>query len=208
VPAYQLVPPNMPNYPQGARLEWMETPVAARRAEARCLLEAAGYGLNKPLKFTYSFRNSQDNPRIAVVIQNDWRKIAPWIQIDLRPTEVQIHYANLRGKDFDIGDGGWVGDFPDAATYLFLLETRTGQQNYPGYSNPEYDRLMLEAGKEGDLAKRADIMRQAEQIALNDNPIIPLAIGSSQNLISPRITGFKDNIEDIHRARWMCIAPK
>jgi oligopeptide transport system substrate-binding protein len=207
-PAYQLVPPNMPNYPMGARLEWMGTPVAARRAEARQLLEAAGYGPDKPLKFTYSFRNSQDNPRIAVVIQDDWRKIAPWIQIDLRPTEVQIHYANLRGKDFDIGDGGWVGDFPDATTYLFLLETRTAAQNYPGYSNPDYDRLMLEAGKEADLGKRAEIMRQAEQIALNDNPIIPIAIGSSQNLISPRITGFKDNIEDWHRARWMCIAPK
>ncbi|MEJ0023922.1 MAG: ABC transporter substrate-binding protein [Alphaproteobacteria bacterium] len=111
IPAYALVPPHMPNYEGGARLLWADEPIEARRAEARRLLEAAGYGPNKPLKFIYSFRNSSDNPRVAVVIQDDWRKIAPWVQVELRPTE-QIHYANLRGKDFDVGDGGWVGDFP------------------------------------------------------------------------------------------------
>ncbi len=204
-PAYQLVPAGMPNYPKGARLTWADEAMDKRRAEARSLLEAAGYGPKKPLKFTFSFRNSSDNPRIAVVVQDDWRKIAPWVQIELRPTEVQIHYANMRGKDFDIGDGGWVGDFADATTYLYLMETSTGPQNWPGYSNPVYDKLMDEANAELDLAKRAEIMRQAEQTVLDDSPIIPLAVGATQNLISPRITGFKDNIEDNHRARWMCI---
>ncbi|MEJ0023921.1 MAG: hypothetical protein WDN76_11185 [Alphaproteobacteria bacterium] len=49
---------------------------------------------------------------------------------------------------------------------------------------------MLAAGKELDVAKRSDIMRQAEQTALNDDPIIPIAVGASQNVINPRITGF------------------
>lgn len=204
-PAYQFVPPNMPGYPKGGRLEWADKSLDERRAEARRLLEAAGYGPNKPLKFQFSFRNSSDNPRVAVVVQDDWRKIAPWVQVELRPTEVQIHYANMRAKNFDVGDGGWVGDYADANTYLFLLETRSGAQNWPGYSNPEYDRLMAEANVTLDQAARAELLRQAEQLALNDSPIIPMAIGTSQNLVNPRITGFRNNVEDIHRARWMCI---
>lgn len=206
VPSYQFVPQNMPGYPQGARTTWADTPLAERRAEARRLLEAAGYGPNKPLKFAYSFRNSRDNPRIAVVAQADWRAIAPWVQVELRSTEVQIHYANLRAKNFDVGDGGWVGDYPDAQTYLALLETRSKDQNWPGYSNPAYDALMVESSNENDPAKRAEMLRRAEQMALDDDVIIPVLLESSFNLISPRITGFVDNVEDIHRARWMCIA--
>lgn len=206
--SYQFVPPHMPGYPQGARVTWADTPLPERRAEARRLLEAAGYGPNKPLKFVLSHRNTRDNPRIAVVAQADWHAIAPWVQVELRPTEVQIHYANMRAKNFDVGDGGWVGDYPDAQTYLYLLETRTKEQNYPGYSNPEYDALMTQSSKENDPAKRADLLRQAEQMALNDDPIIPIYLENSNNLISPRITGFVDNVEDIHRARWMCIADK
>jgi oligopeptide transport system substrate-binding protein len=205
-PAYQFVPPNMPGYPQGARLDWADMPMAERRAEARRLLEEAGYGPNRPLRFTFSYRNGGDNPRIAVVAQSDWRAIAPWVNVELQAVETQIHYANLRARNYDIGDGGWIGDYADAQNYLYLLETRTGAQNYPGYSNPAYDALTAAADQERDAARRADLMRQAEQIALNDNPIIPVAIGASQNLVDPRLTGFRDNIEDIHRARWMCLS--
>jgi oligopeptide transport system substrate-binding protein len=170
-------------------------------------LEDAGFGPDNPLKLTFSFRNSADNPRVAVVAQADWRAIAPWVQVELRSTETQIHYANLRAKNFDVGDGGWIGDFADASTYLFLLETRTGPQNYAGYSDPEYDRLMRAAADEVDPLRRAELLREAEQRALDADPIIPIAIGASQNLVDPRITGYEDNIEDIHRARFLCLAP-
>ncbi|MEZ6022229.1 MAG: hypothetical protein R3C16_02175 [Hyphomonadaceae bacterium] len=71
--------------------------------------------------------------------QNDWNSIAPWVIVELRGVENQVHYANLRAKNFEIGDGGWIADFNDAKNYLYLLETRTGDQNYSGYSNPEFD---------------------------------------------------------------------
>jgi oligopeptide transport system substrate-binding protein len=111
----------------------------------------------------------------------------------------------MRAKNFDIGDGGWIGDYPDAQTYLYLLETRTGSMNYPGFSDPDYDELMAQSSRENDPAVRADMLRRAEQIALDENPIIPVFLESSANLVDPRITGFYDNIEDKHRARWMCI---
>jgi oligopeptide transport system substrate-binding protein len=204
-PAYQFVPPNMPNYPLGGRLDFANQSIAERKAEAKRLLEAAGFGPNKPLKFSFSYRNGGDGGRVAVVLQADWQGIAPWVQVELRPTETQIHYANLRAKNFEIGDGGWVGDYADAQTYLYLMETRSKDQNYPGFSNADYDALMAQSYKEQDLSVRADLMRQAEQIMLNESPIIPLTIGSSRNLVNPRLTGFSGNVEDIHRARYLCL---
>ncbi|MDX2234392.1 MAG: peptide ABC transporter substrate-binding protein [Hyphomonadaceae bacterium] len=204
-PAWSFVPPGMYGYPQGGRLDFADTPLEARRAEARALLEAAGYGPDNPLKFTFSHRNTQDNPQVAVVAQADWRAVAPWVEVTLAGVEGQIHYANMRAKNFDCGDGGWIADYNDAYTYLYLLETRTGPQNYSGYSNPEYDRLMEASTQERDAVVRAGLMRDAEQIMLDDSPVIPVGFGASRNLVDPRIVGFEDNLEDIHRTRWMSL---
>jgi oligopeptide transport system substrate-binding protein len=121
---------------------------------------------------------------------------------------MQIHYANLRARNFDIGDGGWIGDYPDAQTYLYMLETANAAMNYPGYFNPAYDALMAQSDRENDPVIRADLLRQAEQMALDDNPIIPAFLESSANLVDPRITGYTDNIQDIHPVRYMCIKKK
>jgi oligopeptide transport system substrate-binding protein len=202
-PAYSFVPDGIYGYPESAKLSFAETPLEARRAEAKALLEAAGFGPKAPLKFTFSHRNTADNPRVAVVAQADWQEIAPWVQVELAGAEGQIHYANLRAKSFQVGDGGWIADYNDAYTYLYLLETKTGPQNYPGYSNPEYDDLMKASVLERDLVRRASIMRQAEQIMLEDCPVIPVVFGASRNLVDPRIQGYQDNLEDLHRTRWM-----
>ena len=108
-------------------------------------------------------------------------------------------------RRFVAGVGGWVADYNDAYTYLYLLETKTGPQNYPGYSNPEYDRLMAASTREPDLVARAGLMRQAEQLMLDDCPVIPVGFGTSKNLVDPRIRGFEGNLEDIHRSRWFSL---
>ncbi len=204
-PAYSLVPPGIANYAGTARFTWAERPLAERRQEAERLLRAAGYGPNNPLSFEFSHRNTSDNPRVAVVAQSDWRQIAPWVTVELRGVEAQVHYANLRAKNFDIGDGSWSADFNDAKNFLFLMETRTGWQNYCGYSNPAYDQLMRQSDFEPDAARRASIMLRAEQLMLDEYGICPSVFMSSNNLVHPDLTGFEDNGEDIHRARWFGI---
>lgn len=205
LPAYSFVPPGIADYPSSARYPWADQSIEERKREAERLLRAAGYGPNNPLSFEFSHRNTSDNPRVAVVVQNDWRSIAPWVTVELRGVETQVHYANLRAKNFEIGDGGWIADYNDAKNYLYLLETRTGPQNYPGYSNPEYDRLVHESDFEPDAAARATLMARAEQLALNDAPICMSVFLNSTNLVHPDLTGYEDNLEDIHRARWFGI---
>jgi oligopeptide transport system substrate-binding protein len=203
--AYSLVPPGIANYEANARYAWSDQPMEARRAEAKRLLEEAGYGPDKPLRFELSHRVTRDNPRVAVVAQSDWRSIAPWIVVELVPTETQIHYANMRAHNFDAGDGGWSADYNDARTYLYLFETRTGPQNYCGYSNPAFDRLMAESDLEPDVAKRAALMSQAEQLVLDDAAACTTTFITSKNLVNPDLTGWQTNLEDIHRARWFGI---
>jgi len=205
IPAYKFIPAGVYNYPSTARYRWADQPVAERKREAERLLRAAGYGPNNPLRFSFSHRNTSDNPRVAVVAQNDWNSIAPWVTVELRGVENQVHYANLRAKNFEVGDGGWIGDFNDAKNFLYLFESRTGSQNYPGYNNPRYDELVHQSDFERDAGARAQIMLQAEQLLLDEAPICTSVFINSTNLVHPDLTGYENNLEDIHRARWFGI---
>ncbi len=204
IPAYSLVPPGVNNYPKGARAKWASLSLEERRAKARELLTEAGFGPDHPLEFEFTYRNTGDNPRVAPAVQSDWSQIAPWVKATITGVETQIHYDNLRTGDFDVGDAGWIADYNDAQNFLYLLQTKTKQMNYGRYSNPEYDALVDQSNHELDMQKRAAIMRQAEQLMLDDMPVIPMWYLVNKALVNPRVTGWEDNIVDIHRSRYLC----
>ncbi|PHS24551.1 MAG: peptide ABC transporter substrate-binding protein [Robiginitomaculum sp.] len=205
IPAYSLVPPGVANYPKGASVKWANLSLEERKKKARELLMEAGYGPDHPLTFEYIYRNTRDNPRIAPAVQADWNDIAPWVNVTITGTETQILYANLRAGEFEASDGAWIADYNDAQNFLYLMETRTGQMNYSKYSNAEYDALVDQSNKELDMEKRAALMRKAEQIMLDDMPVIPMWYEVNRALVSPKVTGWVDNIVDIHRSRYLCI---
>jgi oligopeptide transport system substrate-binding protein len=49
------------------------------------------------------------------------------------------------------------------------------------------------------------MFKKAEQIALDDSAALPIYYYVSKNVVSPKIEGFVDNIQDIHRTRWLSI---
>jgi oligopeptide transport system substrate-binding protein len=204
IPAYSFVPEGMNGYPKPAEFAWKSMPLDQRRAEAKALLEQAGYGPNKPLEFEYIYRASGNNPRIAPVLQENWGKIAEWVKPEIRQVDAKDLYKAMQQKDYILSDGGWVADYNDAYNFLYLLDSRTGPMNYGGYSNPAYDRLIDASNVELDPAKRADILKQAEQLMLDETATIPVLVRVTQDIVSPDITGYEDNPEDIHRTRYMC----
>lgn len=207
-PAYSLVPPGIGNYAGGetVRAQWADTPVEERRQTARALLEAAGYGPDNPFRFEYTYRATGDNPRIAPVVQNDWASIAEWVQPELIVNDTQIHYDNLRASDFQVADGGWIADYNDPYNFLFLGEYRSIPMNYSRYNNPEYDQLVTDANMEQDLEVRGQMLAAAEQMLIDDMPLIPIVYYVNKNLVNPRVTGWEDNLVNIHRSRYLCFA--
>jgi len=204
IPAYGFVPKGLNGYPNPAEFSWKSTPRADRLKEALKLLQEAGYGPNKPLSFEYLFRASGNNPRIAPVLQDNWKEIAPWVDAQIRQVETKDLYKQLQSKDFILSDAGWVADYNDAYNFLYLMDTRTGAMNYGGYANKAYDALIDKSNLELDPAKRADILHQADEMMLADTAVLPLLVRVTQDIVSPDITGYEDNAEDIHRTRYMC----
>ena len=146
------------------------------------------------------YNTSEDHRKVAIAIAAMWKPLG--VEVELYNSEVAVHYADIRQGDFDVARAGWIGDYNDAQNFLSLLESNVSN-NYGAYSSPEFDALMSEAANTQDLDERADIMAEAETIALADSATLPIYYYVSRNLVSPDISGWETNIEDIHRSRWI-----
>ena len=204
LPAYSFVPPGTGNYGEPAYAEYRDMPMLDREEAAIALLEEAGYGPDNPLRVEIRYNTGENHEKTALAIADDWAPLG--VEVALLNTDTATHYAHLRDKgDFDVARAGWIADYSDPQNFLFLVESDNEGFNYANYSNPEYDALMDEAAAETDLDERAKILRQAEEIFMRDVPYIPLMYYGSLSLVSPKLKGWEDNIQNVHASRWMAI---
>lgn len=202
IPAFGIVPPGISNYGQALKADWADKPKAERVAMAKKLMEEAGYGPGKPMKLELSYNTSEGHKNIAIAVQSMWKQELG-VEAELVNRDVKVHYNTLRDGNFQVGRAGWIADYNDPQNFLYLLETRTGSNNYGKFSNADYDKLMLEAGTTVDLKKRAEIMAKAERIGIDQDALMPIYFYVSKNLVSQKLKGFVSNTKDIHRSRWM-----
>lgn len=203
LPAYSFVPPITAGYATPARLRWANLTFPERQAQARRLLAEAGYGPGHPLKLVIKSANSPDTLLLMEAIQADWRAVG--VDVSLVQNEGQVVFAAYRSRDFEIGSMAWYADFNDPVTFLALMRSDTGAQNYGDYDNPRFDTLMDAADREPDMARRAGLLSRAEQLMLDDEAFIPIMFSVNRNLVSPKVGGWTDNAENRHRARWLCL---
>jgi oligopeptide transport system substrate-binding protein len=201
VPAYGWVPPGTSNYEgEDYMPEWASQPYEQRVEEAKALMAEAGYTPENPLNLQLRYNTNENHQRIAVAIADMWKQIG--VNVELFNAEVAVHYDALRAGDFQVGRAGWLLDYSDASNTLDLLKSGV-ENNYGRYSNAEFDSLLAQAAAERDLTVRAGHLKAAEKIAMDEFGAIPIYWYVSKNVVSPKISGFEDNAEDIHRVRWM-----
>lgn len=202
-PAYSMVPPGIANYPGGVELAFADMPQAERLERARALMREAGYGPDNRLRFGLAVRaSSAEARRVPAAIQQMWSEI--WVDVEIEQSDAAVFYDLLQEHDYDTGQAGWVADYNDASNFLDLL--RTGNSNnYGQYANPEYDALLDQAMAEQDLARRGEIMAEAEAIALADHAWIPMFFHVTDSLVQPYVEGWINNSNDTNRTRWVSI---
>ena len=202
VAAYSFVPPGTGNYGESAYADYKDMSQIDREEKAIELLEGAGFGPDNPLKLTLNYNTSENHKNTAVAIADMWAPLG--VEVSMLNTDLKTHYAMLRDRqDFDIARAGWIGDYSDPQNFLFLVESDNTGFNYARYENPEYDALMDKAAATVDLEKRAEVLKQAEELFMRDLPFIPLMYYGSLNLVSNKLGGYEDNILDVHPTRWM-----
>ena len=204
VPAYSWVPPGLPGYEQQT-LDFKNMKQAEREAMAKKLYKEAGYGPDKPLKLEILYNTSDNHKKIAVAVQNMWKKVLG-VDATLTNQEWKVYLNTRKTKSFDVARAAWIGDYMDPYTFLQMFMSTAGDQNDAGYNSPKYDSDLTTAQKTVDQPARLKVLQDAEKTFLDDYAMIPIYHYNTKHLVSTKVQGWEFNLLDIHLERYMDVA--
>jgi oligopeptide transport system substrate-binding protein len=203
IPAYSWVPPGVDNYTVQP-LPYSEWTQEERNARARELYAEAGYGPDNPLEVELRYNTHENHRIISTAVAAMWRDVLG-VRTSLLNEEFKVFLQNRRERQVtEVFRAGWIGDYNDANTFAEIMHSRHGM-NDPGYTNPEYDRLLGLAANEIDVAQRQEYLEAAERLLLADHAIIPVYFYVTKRLVKPYVGGWEDNIMDFHPTRFLHI---
>lgn len=168
--------------------DYASWPRDKRIAEAKKLLEEAGYSASHPLSFNLLYNTSETHQRIAIAASSMWKKNLG-VEAKLQNQEWKTMLDTMHTHNFDAVRYAWIADYDDAST--FLNNFRTGDsQNTTQYSNPEYDQALANAAKSKTPQERGKFYQQAEDLLGRDVPAIPVYHYVRTHLVKPWVGGF------------------
>ncbi len=211
MPATGLLPDGManlraPGQPAREGTRSLKRPVSPERkiAQAKLLLEKAGYGARDSLRLTLHYNNSETHRKVAETIAGMWKKIG--VRTDLFGNHYSVHYGDLGIGDFDVARAGWIADFDDPMAVLELFQSKNERFNYGGFADERFDRLLAQANTQANPQERAIGLYRAHERAMAQYPVVPLFSHASRHLVAPAVAGWQDNVADIHPSRFLNLA--
>lgn len=168
--------------------DYASWPMDKRIAEAKKLLAEAGFNDSHPLSFNLLYNTSESHQRIAIAANSMWKKNLG-VEAKLQNQEWKTMLDTMHTHNFDAVRYAWIADYDDAATFLNTF--RTGDsQNTTQYSNPDYDRALVNAAKSKTAEERGKFYQQAEDLLGRDVPAIPVYHYVRTHLVKPWVGGF------------------
>lgn len=199
-PGWSVVPPGISGYVP-AKMKQSRMSQQEREAEALRLFEQSGFGKHEPLLLELRYNTSGVHRRVAVAVSAMWKQVLG-VNTQLVNEEWKVFVNNRKmGVVTEVFRGGWIADYADPASFLDLFEGGSTLNN-TFYDNSDFDMLMKSAAISSGSA-RMELLEKAEIQLMKDMPVIPLYYYVSRHLVRPRITGFMDNVRDVHLSRYL-----
>jgi peptide/nickel transport system substrate-binding protein len=175
---------------------WAYNPAAPKYehdpARARTLLDQAGYRPGPDgVRFHLTMKTSTEETTrlLAAVLQQQFREVG--IALDIRSFEFATFYADVTRGAFQLYSLRWIGGNEDPDIFEHIFEstaTPPKRANRSFYSNPEVDRLIDDARRSTDAAKRAQDYRRIQDLVGTDLPYINLWYLDNVLVHSKRLT--------------------
>lgn len=190
---------------------------AADMDGARALLAEAGV---KNGSFSISYKQNEAEQAVAEYVAGVWSELG--FKVELRPltatvetvvenTEEIDYYIDSVQEAYETGDFDVlavdvsmlsVDAFPALAAFALEFsgngidmssETYDFISHRTGYNDAGYNEIIERAFAEKDVAKRADILAEAEAYLMNQMPVMPLVFNKDCYLVSKELSGLKSS---------------
>lgn len=190
-PAYNYIPSGMAGYTSHQPV-WANWTQQQRIAEAKKLLQEAGFGKDHPLRFELLYNTSEAHQKLAIAASAMWKQ-SLGVEATLANQEWKTMLDTMRDGRFQVVRSSWVADYNEPSTYFNTM--RTNDSNNQGkFSDPVFDALQDKAITAGSLEQRNAYYHQAEAILQQQMPLIPMYYYVRSQLVKPYVGGFKTDL--------------
>ena len=173
--------------------------------KALALLAEAGYPHGKGLP-TLTLSTTSSYLDLCKYIQQQLGLLGINIKVDVNPPAA-LREQIAQGKSSWFR-GSWIADYPDAENYLSLFYSGNrcpAGANYTRYSNPQYDRLYLQAKGATDPQHRIALYRQMDKKVMRDAPVIILYYDQVLHFTHKNVHGLRSNAMNALDLRYVTI---
>ncbi|HLR60386.1 MAG TPA: peptide ABC transporter substrate-binding protein [Pseudogracilibacillus sp.] len=183
-PAMALVPPSMFEENEEGYFEDNDVDKAKEYLEKG--LEEMGVDELPTIHLSYN--TDEGHAAIAQATQEMWKTNLD-VDVELSNEEWGVFLDSLGEGDYQVGRMGWIADFNDAINFIELFES-TGGNNYTNWEDDEYKKLVKESRTELDPDKRREILRDAEELFMDQMVINPVYFYTN-------LYAHQENVKDI-----------
>lgn len=184
--AFSFTPPDPDTYFPPTTLEF-------NPEKARSLLKEAGLS-DTSLSVDLLYNTSEGHQKLAQAIQQMWKTELD-IDVTLTNTDWKVYLSRQSIGDFQIARAGWIGDYIDPKSFLDMMVTGRGN-NQTGWSNKEYDNLLIAAANSTSQEERFRNFYEAEKILIDEMPVIPIYTYTRIYMLHEHVQGWGDNLLD------------
>jgi peptide/nickel transport system substrate-binding protein len=135
--------------------------VEKNRADARALMEKAGYGPDKHLPLKISTRNIAAYRDPAVILMDQLKTI--YIDGELEPIETANWFPKIARKDYQVGLNITGNAVDDPDQQFFENYACGSERNYSDYCNPELGKKFEEQSTIADPDKRRQLVWEIDK---------------------------------------------
>ena len=190
LPAVNPIPPTLWSYHEGI-VGYAYDPERARR-----LLAEAGYaeGFETTLWAMPVPRPYMPQPlKIAQAIQADLKEVG--IEAQIVSFEWGTYLDKVGRGQHDMALLGWTGDNGDPDNFLYVLLDKSAAEppanNIAFYRSEPLHKILVEAQREVDIARRTALYRQAQEIVHRDAPWVPLVHAAQTAAFKKSVVGYR-----------------
>lgn len=161
------------------------------QAKALQLLKEAGYpnGVGLPEVKLLTIPQYAD---LGSYIANELQQIGIRVQVEAIQKSLLLEQTSKSQALFF--RGSWIADYPDAENYLSVFYSKNpAPPNYTRYNNPAFDALYERALSEKNDSIRNMLYQDADQMVINDAPVVPLWYDMVVHLLHTHVEGFPAN---------------
>ncbi|MCH9617283.1 MAG: Oligopeptide-binding protein OppA [Chlamydiia bacterium] len=122
---------------------------------------------------TLTYINTAANTKIVEAVQDGWRNTLG-VSILLEPLGYKVFFDRVGKKKYQLAYSGNFAEYNDPISLLELFKDSTTGANRTGWVHPEYVKAIEASFKENNPEARATLLKKAEEIIMEDMPVIPM----------------------------------